>query len=190
MSVNIRKALQGLALALPLVVVTGQMPAMAAPAAAVTPLTSCSNHVVTTAEIDSCLKQAVAMYRTPTSKTLRADAPPLPTAPDAGNVPAPTAPNAGAAPQAESQNPAGATKQAKPDIDALDLKEDIAQICFGNAVKLPFKIGDATTLRELLIELKLTDVLTEVCGLEALLAAELEKLLGPDGLLDLGKLLH
>jgi hypothetical protein len=74
-------------------------------------------------------------------------------------------------------------------IPALDLKEDIKEACDGAPI-LPFHIGTATTLKELLVKLHLMDALTQVCAVENTVGQAVEKLTGPGGLLDLDALLR
>ena len=62
-------------------------------------------------------------------------------------------------------------------------------MCAGDPI-LPFHIGTATTLRELLIKLHLMDAVTQVCAVEGTVGLAIEKLTGPDGLLDLDQLLR
>jgi hypothetical protein len=162
MSVRIRKSLQGLALALPLAVVTGQLPAMAAPAA-------------------------------PVNQSRTADAPPVSNPPAPATAPAATStPAVAGAPKVEPASvpnlPGQSTGTTEPGVSALDIKEDVAEICAGAPI-LPIKIGGATTLKELLQELNLFDVLTKACVAEGELAASIEKFTGPGGALDLAALL-
>lgn|GEM_PF-4162977 len=164
MSVRIRKSLQVVAIAVPLAFVTGQMPALAA-----TPAPAAG--------------QIVAP----------ADAPPVnpPAAPQTNAAPVANAPQTNPAPVANApqvQNLGGTPNSPTLGVPALDLKEDIAEICAGDPV-LPFKIGNATTLKDLLVKLHLMDALTQVCAVEAQIAATIQKLTGPGGLIDLDALL-
>jgi len=165
MSVEFRKSLPALTVMLPLAFVGGQMPAMAA--------------------------------TTPTAHSaVTSDAPPAPTAP---NQPAPAAPTAAATPAGSSApqavdpqspvNPSGSADNPGTTIPALDLKEDIAQVCAGTPV-LPFRIGTVTNLKDLLVKLHLMDAVSEVCATTNTITAGFEKMTGPGGSLDLDALLH
>jgi hypothetical protein len=162
MSVKFRKSLQALTVVLPLAFVGGQMPAMAA---TISPI---AHQVVTS------------------------DVPPAPPAPTAPTQPAP-AENSASTPQAvdpQSQvTQTGSANNPGMTIPAMDLKEDIAQVCAGAPI-LPFKIGSAATLKDLLVKLHLMDGLSEVCATTNTIGAGIEKMTGPGGSLDLDALLH
>ena len=92
-------------------------------------------------------------------------------------------------PQAQVVQGSGTPNSPTLGVPALDLKEDIAEVCAGAPI-LPFQIGSASNLKDLLVKLHLMDALTEVCAVEDTLGKLIEKQTGPNGLLDLDALLH
>jgi 3-oxoacyl-ACP reductase-like protein len=147
MSVRFRNSLQAAAIVLPLVAVTGQMPAAMAASAPTT-------HSIT------------APADTP--------APPVVNPP----VTAPAAPAAAensVDPQSKNKDTSGNT------ISALNLKEDLAEICAAEPVKLPFTIFGTNDLNALLDKLKLTLVLGAACGAVDELGKTITQLTAADG---------
>jgi hypothetical protein len=175
MSVKFRKSLQALTITLPLAFVGGQMPAMAtstdAPPAAPTAPAAPSAAAAPTTQAD------------PTAQAPGGEA-----APNAQGGPAPAPDNKSVDPQSQIVH-SGSPEHPELGIPALDLKEDIREACAGDPI-LPFRIGTATTLRELLVKLHLMDDVTEVCAVVSTVGLAIEKLTGPGGLLDLDELLH
>jgi hypothetical protein len=196
MSVKFRKSLQALTIALPLAFVGGQLPAAAASSDISPPAPSAPA---------APSAQAAPSNQADPSARAASTAPASPAAPEAPAAPAAAAPSAQAAPTAqEAPAPAPDTKPVDPQsqivhsgspehpelgIPALDLKEDIREACAGDPI-LPFRIGTATTLGELLVKLHLMDTLSQVCAVVSTVGMAIEKLTGPGGLLDLDELLH
>jgi predicted lipid-binding transport protein (Tim44 family) len=175
MSVKFRKLLQALTIVLPLAFVGGQMPATAA-----------STDAPPTAPSAPAAPSAAAAPATPANPA--APAPSAQATPTVQEAPAPAPDTKPVDPQSQIVH-SGSPEHPELGIPALDLKEDIREACAGDPI-LPFRIGTATTLRELLVKLHVMDTLTQVCAVENTVGQAIEKLTGPDGLLDLDQLLR